>query len=85
MFKTIFLISSLNNICEKYPEKPETRLACQCYLPFGLCWADNIPSTMNGKPCGILVQDSMKMTKLKILPRCYVLLTSLSTLLLNYC
>jgi hypothetical protein len=49
MFKTIFQvsISSLNNICEKYPEKPETRLARQYYLPFRLCQADN---TMNGKP-----------------------------------
>ena len=34
----------------KYMEECETRLASECYLPFGLCRADNIPSTINGKP-----------------------------------
>ena len=32
------------------PEESETRLASLCYLPFGLCRADNIPSTLIGKP-----------------------------------
>jgi hypothetical protein len=35
---------------KKHPEEPETRLVRKCYLPFGLCRADNIPSTIKGKP-----------------------------------
>ena len=33
-----------------HPEESEMRLTSECYLPFGLCRADNIFSTINGKP-----------------------------------
>ena len=34
----------------------ETRFTSQCYLPLGLCRADNIPSTLIGKPLFFVYQ-----------------------------